>query len=195
MRDLSGLPTILTPGDQTVRVRSLIMLRHGKSDWSAEYGDDDRARPLARRGEKSARTVGQLIARSGSVPDVALTSPAVRASRTLRLAMEAGRWECPVRVREGLYGDAASVLDEVRAEPPTTGILMVVGHEPAWSELARLLIGGGDLRVPTASLVRIELDVAAWSDVGPGSGELSWLVPGRLVADLSAAQKRATRRA
>jgi phosphohistidine phosphatase len=164
---------------------ALILLRHGKSDWRADYGGDDRARPLARRGRKAARTIGRFLARAGQVPDVALTSPALRAEQTLRLAMAAGDWTCPARSAEALYGGGvARLLSEIHKEPAATGVLLAVGHEPTWSEAVGLLVGGGRLRLPTGALARIELEVDRWEDVGPGSGVLAWSVAPRLLGRL-----------
>jgi phosphohistidine phosphatase len=160
---------------------ALILFRHGKSDWDADFGDD-RVRPLAPRGRKAAKTMGRFLARAGQVPDAAVTSPAVRAEETLRRAMKAGGWTCPVRVAHGLYGGGVSgLLNELRAEPHTTGVLLAVGHEPTWSDALRALIRGGSIRFPTAALARIEFDLDSWSDVQPGTGVLAWMVPPRLV--------------
>jgi phosphohistidine phosphatase len=163
-------------------VPAILLFRHGKSDWNA--GDaDDRRRPLADRGRRAARTMGQLLARSGQLPDSVLTSPALRAVQTLELAMEGGGWTCSVSSREDLYGGGTSgLLREIRREPPSTELLLVVGHEPTSSETASLLIGGGRVRMPTGALVRIDFDadIESWADVGPGAGSLSWLLVPRL---------------
>jgi len=124
--------------------------------------------------------MGRFLGLTGDVPDAAITSPALRATETLRLAMEAGGWSCPVRSRESLLGDVRSVIEEIRAELTATEVLIVVGHEPTWSETAEFLIGGGSLRLPTGALARIDLDIDEWTDVGPASGQLSWLVVPRL---------------
>ncbi|MHB1893157.1 MAG: SixA phosphatase family protein [Candidatus Dormibacteria bacterium] len=159
-------------------MRSLIMFRHGKSDWQADTAGDDR--PLSRRGQKNARTMGRFLVLAGEVPDAAITSPALRATETLRLAMEAGAWNCPVRSHEGLLGDVGSVIEEIRAELTATELLIIVGHEPTWSETVEFLIGGGSLRLPTGSLARIDLDIDEWTNVGRARGQLSWLVVPRL---------------
>jgi phosphohistidine phosphatase len=161
-------------------MRSVIMFRHGKSDWQTDTAGDDGLRPLSRRGQKAARTMGRFVALAGEVPDAAITSPALRATETLRLAMEAGGWNCPVRRRERLFGDVRSVIDEIRAELPVTEVLLVVGHEPTWSQVAEFHIGGGLLRLPTGALARIDLDVDEWANVARASGQLSWLVIPRL---------------
>lgn len=161
-------------------MKALILFRHGKSDWDAPSGED-RERPLASRGRKAARTMGRLLPRAGQAPDAVLCSPAVRAEETLRLAMEAGEWSCPVRVAEGLYGGGVEgALAEIRAETGAD-VLLVVGHEPTSSELATLLVGGGRIGLPTGAALRIDFEESkGWGDIGPGSGELAWLLVPRL---------------
>jgi phosphohistidine phosphatase len=159
----------------------LILLRHGKSDWQADYGDD-RSRPLAQRGRKAAKRMGRFLSRAGQVPDAAITSPAVRADDTLRLAMEGGGWTCPVRMAPALYrGGVPGLFGEVRNEPATTDVLLAVGHEPTWSEAVAALIGGGEIRFPTGALARIDLDVDAWDEIAPGTGVLAWTIGPRLL--------------
>jgi phosphohistidine phosphatase len=162
-------------------VPALLLLRHAKSDWTADSGDD-RARPLNRRGRKASATIGELIARADQVPDSAIASPAVRARETLELVMAAGGWTCPVRAPEALYDSGMEgLLSEIRAEPAETGVLLAVGHEPTWSDAAASLIGGGNLDLPTAALVRINFEIDRWDEVGPGAGVLAWMVVPRLL--------------
>jgi phosphohistidine phosphatase len=161
----------------------LILFRHGKSDWDADYPGGDAARPLARRGRKAAKTMGRFLARAGQVPDAAITSPAERAEDTLRLAMDGGGWTCPTRTADPLYGGGVSdLLGEIRNEPATTDVLLAVGHEPTWSEAVSAFIGGGAVRLPTAAMARIDFDVDRWGEVGPGAGVLVWSVVPRLLA-------------
>jgi phosphohistidine phosphatase len=160
----------------------LILFRHGKSDWDADHPGGDPARPLARRGRKAAKRMGKFLARAGQVPDAAITSPAVRAESTLRLAMEGGGWSCPVRTAAALYdGGLSGLLAEVRKEPATTDVLLAVGHEPTWSEAVSAFIGGGEVGLPTAAMARIDFDLDGWDEVGPGPGVLAWIVVPRLL--------------
>ena len=126
--------------------------------------------------------MGRFLASAGQVPDAAITSPAVRAEATLGLVMAAAAWSCPARSAEALYGGGvAGLLDEVRSEPTATRVLLVVGHEPTCSEAVALLIGGGQVRLPTAAVARIDLEVQRWDEVGPGAGVLVWSVVPRLL--------------
>jgi phosphohistidine phosphatase len=160
-------------------VRTLILFRHGKAE-PAGAALDDHERGLAPRGVEAARAMGRLLARAGEAPDSALTSTARRARGTLELAREAGGWSCQVRASGALYeSEPRRVLEEIRAEPESTGILLLCGHEPTWSELARLLAGGGRLRFPTAAMARIDLSIQSWREADFDTGELVWLIPPR----------------
>jgi len=115
------------------------------------------------------------------VPDGAVCSPAVRVIETIERAMAAGKWECAVRESDRLYAYGFDALvSEVRLEPDATGVLLVVGHEPTCSEAVAHLIGGGQVRMATGALARVDFDMS-WCELDAGTGELRWLVTPRLL--------------
>ncbi len=158
----------------------LLVLRHAKSDWGSG-AEDDHERPLAQRGVKAAKSVGRFIAASGQVPDLVLTSTAVRARTTVEVAAAAGKWKSPVEEVRQLYGAAAHDVVALLASRDLPEAVMVVGHEPTWSELVSLLTGGGRVRMPTAALACLEVD-GTWRELAPGRGRLLWLVVPKLIA-------------
>ena len=163
-------------------MKTIILFRHGKSDWDASH-DDDHDRPLAPRGRKAAIRMGQLLAKLKQVPDKAISSSALRAGDTVRLAVEAGCWDCPVEIAPEFYGASVEeVIARVRKEDDARGSLLLAGHEPTWSETASALIDGGTLRFPTAAMARIDLIVECWAEVRPGCGMLVWFLIPRLFA-------------
>lgn len=159
----------------------LILFRHAKSDWS-DSSVPDQERGLTQRGVRAARTMGEFLAAIDQVPDMVLTSSARRARDTVDLARRQGRWGCKPRVESGLYTfqpeDLLQVLQGLREAPAK---LLITGHEPALSGLGGSLTGQARLRLPTGSMVRIDLDCDAWSEVVPGCGELRWLMPPKLL--------------
>jgi phosphohistidine phosphatase len=162
-------------------VKTLILFRHGKSDWNTDYGADH-DRPLAKRGRNAAATMGTMLARTEQIPDRVLTSSAVRARDTVELAAEAGGWKCPVEIVPEFYGSSpATVVARVREESDAASSLLLAGHEPTWSTLAAELTGGGFLRFPTAAMVRIDLDLDSWSRLEVDKGMLVWFLIPRLV--------------
>lgn len=168
--------------------RKIYLLRHGKSDWEADYGDDHE-RPLAPRGRRAARLMGRVLARAGEVPGLVLTSTARRARATVEEASAAGGWEAPVVATRLLYeGSPAAFLDLLRAQEDARASVLLAGHEPTLPGLGALLVGGR-FKMPTATLVRIDVAAAGWRGVEPGSGVLVWLLPPKLLARLGGAEE------
>lgn len=158
---------------------SLMLLRHAKSDWKADYGHD-RERPLNKRGVRAARAIGRFVERYELVPDLVLTSPAVRTATTADLASEAGNWKSEIVAVPDLYGASPGrVLSLVRGIDGADRV-MVVGHEPTMSGfLGRMT--GSHLRVPTASLASLRLFYGRWADLGWGAAEVELYIRPRLL--------------
>ena len=95
---------------QSDRMPTLVLLRHGQSDWNARNlftGWVDV--PLSAAGEAEARRGGELLADAGLLPDVVHTSLLRRAISTANLALDAcDRHWIPVarswRLNERHYG-------------------------------------------------------------------------------------------
>ncbi|MEB3313574.1 MAG: histidine phosphatase family protein [Cyanobacteriota bacterium] len=167
-----------------MKSKQLIFFRHGKSDWQVASGLD-RDRPLAPRGVAAAQAMGRLLTTLGSQPDYAVTSPAVRAHSTLELAKQAGHWSCGVEVSQDLYeASPDQVLGVIQGQGDRHQRLLLVGHQPTWSDTISWLIGGGQVEVPTAALVCLDLHTSDWCQVTPGQATLLWLLPPKLLRPL-----------
>src|SRR6185295_4076298 len=90
-------------------MKTLLLLRHAKSDWGdSSLRDFDR--PLADRGERDAPRIGKALRKSGVTPDVIIASPAARAKATVQAAMKAAKIELNVTFDEAIYGASSSEL-------------------------------------------------------------------------------------
>jgi phosphohistidine phosphatase len=161
--------------------RTVLLLRHAKADREAGAGSDH-DRPLTAEGRRAAKQLGAWLSEADLAPDLLLTSSAVRALATAELAAAAGRWRCPCRAISALYGASPTELVELlRGLEPEVERPLLVGHEPVWSNLATLLIGGGHLRLPTGAVAAVRFELPSWGELTPGEGELLLLVaPKRL---------------
>jgi phosphohistidine phosphatase len=163
---------------------SLILFRHAKSDWDAPYAADHE-RPLSARGRDAARCMGRFLARTRQLPDLAVTSSALRARDTLKLAISAGRWHCPTRIDSALYETSADTmlawLARLDAQPEH---LLLTGHEPTWSTFAGRLVGDAILRVSTGAMLRIDFEIERWDQAAFGAGQLRWLMPPKIACRL-----------
>lgn len=145
--------------------RTLIVVRHGKSDWSVPVRDSER--PLAPRGRKQTPKTGRWIAAHLDPPDLAVVSAAARARQTWDLVAAELPAPPPVRLADAAYtfsGD--ELIDVVAALPDDARTVVLVGHNPAVEELVEELTGAW-VRMPTAGLAVVALP--AW---GAQSGRL-----------------------
>jgi phosphohistidine phosphatase len=162
-------------------MKQLFLLRHGKSDWESGF-TSDHERPLAHRGQRAAERVGRFLTALGKAPDSIVSSSAVRAHSTARLAKEAGGWDAEIEVTPDFYQAVPAILlDRVRRTDEKFERLLLVGHEPTWSETVGLLVGGAEVKMVTASLARVDFPLDRWVDVRFGSGLLGWLVTPKIL--------------
>jgi phosphohistidine phosphatase len=127
--------------------------------------------------------MGRFLASCGSAPELIISSTAVRAMETARLAVDGGGLGVPIVKNADLYGcSSATVLSAVRSADSGASCIMLVGHEPTWSSTVSRLIGGGNVRMPTAAAARIDFEIDRWSDADFGRGELAWLVVPRAIS-------------
>ena len=148
---------------------TLIVLRHGKSDWSG--GELDHLRPLARRGRRQVPEAGRWLADNIGAIDLAVVSPAERTRETWRLAGAELAVLPPVREDERVYaGTAALLLGVVRALPDEVETVVLVGHNPGVEELVASLTGRW-VSMPTSALAVIDLS-RPWSAAATTVAEL-----------------------
>ena len=154
-------------------MRRLILFRHGKSDWDAEYGQDHE-RPLSQRGERAAATMGLVMREIGEQPDRIVSSTAVRAESTAEIARVSGGWSGPLELSPELYGASpADVLAVASHHGRDAERLMLVGHEPTFSILTTQLTGGR-VDVRTGSVVGIDLTVDEWPQAPEATGTVAY---------------------
>ena len=148
---------------------TLILLRHGKSDWSA--GEPDHLRPLARRGRRQVPVAGRWLADNVGAIDLAVVSPAERTCETWRLAAAELAAPPPVREDERVYaGSAQSLLGVVRELPEELATVVLVGHNPGLEDLV-VSLTGQEVPMPTSALAVIDVS-GPWSAADTSAAEL-----------------------
>ncbi len=166
------------------RHRTLVLLRHAKSDYP--YGVADHDRPLAARGIREAALAGDWIRANltgASAVDAVLCSTATRTRQTLQCT----GITAPVQHVDGIYESTpGAVIDEIhRVQSLFTGdirTLLVVGHEPVMSSLAINLANNETrnsaiaqeiaTKFPTSSIALLRTP-QPWDQLALGSAELA----------------------
>lgn len=142
-------------------LRRIVIVRHAKSDWAAG-AETDHQRPLNDRGRREAPETARILKQKGWAPSVVLSSDATRTRETW--ACMATELPAPDRVEyfESLYHagrEAACVALALADELNTTGVVMLVGHNPGWEEMASDVSGVHvTMKTAYAALLEAEAD-------------------------------------
>ena len=109
--------------------------------------------------------MGELVRQYGLIPDVVLSSDAVRARLTAEAVAEAARYAGEILLDPHLYlasaADILSLLPTVRENADT---VMIVGRNPGLEKLVEQLTGERQ-DLPTATLAQIGLPIDQWRDL------------------------------
>lgn len=157
------------------QVKVLYLFRHAKSSWDDPYLDDF-ARPLSKRGQKSAPLMGQVMKERGVRPEVILCSPARRTEQTAALALKSARIKADPVFDSRVYLASAATLLNILAElDDDLNSVLLIGHNPGMSDLLELLTGVTD-QFPTAALAAISLNTERWPELKQRCGRLEWIL-------------------
>src|SRR5437763_9764862 len=164
--------------------KQLFVLRHAKSSWD-DPGLEDHERPLAPRGHRAVKVLGEHIRANRIQPDVILCSSARRTRETLDGIGLRGE----TLIEDELYSASPNqVLERLQRIPDEVGSAMVVGHNPTLQVLVlRLAAGeasseldGSELaqvqrKFPTGALATLAFE-GGWSELAPGCARLTGYV-------------------
>ena len=122
------------------------LLRHG----DAEQGSPDAERPLTDKGRRQARAAGAALKELGVKIEACLTSPKKRAADTAALACE------PLAIEPQEKPElAGGRFDPLELAAGTGQDVLLVGHEPDFSDAVRELTGG-DVDIKKGGLAAID---------------------------------------
>ena len=165
----------------------LLLLRHAKAAWPPGILDVDR--PLAQRGQEAALVMGNYLKRERLEPDLAIVSSARRTQETWE-RVQPILGEIEMRPDGRIYeAPVGRLLEIVREVGPEIRTLLLIGHNPGFEELAKFLIGEGDMdsilrlgqKYPSAGLAVIDFQLASWGDVAKKTGRLERFVTPKLL--------------
>lgn len=163
-------------------MKTLLMLRHAKSDWGdSSLRDFDR--PLAKRGKRDAPRMGAALKERGPMPDLVISSPAARAKATIEAFIPAAGLTLSPQFEGRIYeAPSAELMRIIRNIPDTSECAIMVGHNPGFEDTVSRLTKS-DVHMPTAALACIELSVDRWEDAEDGQGRLLWMLTPKELED------------
>lgn len=155
----------------------LYFLRHGQAGNREEWEGDDAERPLTADGKKRMQREAATIRKLDLPLDAIITSPLVRAAQTAEIVAKAQSASVRLLTDGRLApGFGPRHLAAILAAHRDAGGLMLVGHEPDFSETISRVAGGGRLTMKKGALACLEME-----DPGSLNGTLVWLIPPKVL--------------
>lgn len=167
-------------------MKTLLICRHAKSDWSLELPDFER--PLNKRGRRDLEQMGAQLKILGFVPDLVMSSPAERAKTTAQFIADATGFKGSIRFEKSIYEEGyGNLVQLIQSFPDTASKAMVFGHNPTLEQAAQFLLqSAGPVEMPTCAMLCLESHAATWEQAHPGKWTLKWfLIPRLLRGELS----------
>ncbi len=160
---------------------TLILTRHAKSAWDTS-APSDHARPLNKRGQTSAKALGDWLRDIDQKPAQVLSSSSQRTRETYELM----KLEAPATFTERLYHASSDIIFQVLKEAQH-GRTMILGHNPGIAAFAHAIVSHPPDHsrfddYPTGATLIARFDIDSWNDLSWSSGRVvEFTVPRELL--------------
>jgi phosphohistidine phosphatase len=141
-------------------MKKLVFIRHAKSSWSDPFLDDFN-RPLNKRGKKNAPFMAKKLKEKGVLPDLIISSSAIRAKTTANIFNEI--FQCNnILYKDALYDTTLDILyNTIQQIENRYNTVFLFGHNPSLNFLCEQLVDL-DANIPTTGIVVITSNTNNW---------------------------------
>lgn len=164
------------------------LLRHGIAEEN-RLGKSDADRELTAEGRRRLRETLRAAAQADVKPAVILSSPLVRAVQSAEIAAEAVQYREKILRTKALLpnGRVEAVWDELRVHQDVRE-LMLVGHDPLFTQLAGYLLGVPELQIDFKKGAVLRVDFESFG--AAPKGILRWFLTAKLAGKSSSTVNR-----
>lgn len=154
-------------------MKTLYLIRHAKSDWSiVPLSDIDR--PLNKRGYDDAYKMSLILKEKKVVPDLIISSPAVRAISTALIFCRNLNYDPKsIQINKNLYDTSVKEYLQVISKIDNKHqVVLLFGHNPTITNTANERTNVINQEMPTCGIVGIQSEVLDWGAFSKKSNTL-----------------------
>ena len=147
-----------------MRTKTLLLARHAQA--SKISISDDLTRVLTPKGKVQAKLIAQDLKNLNLIPELIIHSPANRSSETASIIINDLK-ESPIDdlLFYGLYDATVKEYKRIITKvPDTVDVLLLVGHNPILSELAKNLSPEINKNLPPAGVLVFQWNASSWDE-------------------------------
>ncbi|MFZ9981574.1 MAG: SixA phosphatase family protein [Cyclobacteriaceae bacterium] len=149
-------------------MKAIYLIRHAKSSWTDDSLTDFE-RPLNERGKKDAPRMAKRLKEKDIHPDLMITSPAKRASKTCKEFSKILKFpKTSIQNEKRLYhASPETILETIRGIRDKFDVVLLFGHNPGLTEFAEWITGETLNNIPTCGIVGVKLKTDSWKKTDP----------------------------
>lgn len=157
-------------------MKTLYIVRHGKSSWEFNVPDDER--PLIKKGIKRTHKIADFLIEKETKADLFISSHANRALSTAKIIAGVLDYaEEDIQVTSNLYLSSPDrIYDELFALDDKIDNVMIFGHNPTFTDFANHFLEQMIDWLPTSATVAIRFHTDKWSDISLAKHETLFIV-------------------
>ena len=142
-------------------MKTIYFIRHAKSSWEDPILSDF-DRPLNDKGLADAPKMGKKLQELGIIPNVIISSPAIRAQETAEIIKKEIGFFGEIIYNKKLYNATADeIVEVVHKLSHDLECVFIVGHNPGLNEIIHDLVGDF-VHLSTCSVFGMNLQSEKW---------------------------------
>jgi len=157
-------------------MKTLYIVRHAKSSWESP-DSDDLNRPVIENGIKKTKKVIDFLIKENVKVDLIVSSHARRALDTAAFFAKAFNFSLSeIVVNYNIYeNDEEDMMSEVYALPNDKNNIMLIGHNPTFTQFANLFLDKKIDFLPTSSVISISFETDRWEKIESSVKSLNFI--------------------
>lgn len=148
-------------------MKTLVLIRHSKSDWTNKELTD-KQRPLNKRGKRDAPFMAKLLYQRQDIhPTLFITSPAERSIQTAKEFAKIFNYDFSKSlINDEVYSSGVQDIVKLISEIDNKHTcVLLFGHNPEITHLANQLSDSFIENIPTTGVLCIDFDFDDWKDI------------------------------
>ncbi len=153
-------------------MKNLYIIRHAKSSWK-DLNLSDFDRPLNKRGKKDAPFMGELLKNKNIIPDIIISSPALRAKKTAQTIASKINFNNSIIYDNNIYeASLITLINILKIINDTIDTIFLFGHNPSLNMLVNDFINDFYENIPTCGIIQIEFNCNSWQNISSDNAKL-----------------------
>ena len=164
-------------------MKTLLILRHGKSAWDNPLVKDH-DRILLQEGIERTNKVAKFLVGKNIKPDLIVSSSAIRAFETAKIIAQNLEYpEINIRVESDIYYQGIDYLMELLYELSNDfNSVILIGHNPTFTHFANKFLDKSIDGLPTTGTVSISFNTDKWEDIDHAAKNTNFVIAPKMLS-------------